>query len=89
MTALRIAVAPQILCAFAGLRGGLSFRSPTTRKWLWRRLVRGRHNEELDDRRPESIGELLEQRDGWVFQPAFESAYVGSVDTGVAGESFL
>src|SRR6266436_3097313 len=54
-----------------------------------RRLARGRHDEELYDRGAEGIRKLLEQRDGWVFQPAFEAAYVGSIDICVGSESLL
>ena len=49
----------------------------------------GRHDEELYDRRAERVRKLLEQRDGRVFQPTFEAAYLGSIDTCVGGESLL
>ena len=74
------------------LGGGLPdllFRPATTPKWLRRRLAWGRHDEELYDRGAKGIRKLLEQRDGWVFQPTFEAAYVGSIDIGVGGESLL
>ena len=50
----------------------LSLWPATATKWLRRRLAWGRHDEELYDRGVEGIRKLLEQRDGWVFQPAFE-----------------
>jgi hypothetical protein len=73
---------PNLICL-------LPLRPATATKWLRRRLAWGRHDEELNDRGAEGIRKLLEQRDGWVFQPTFETANVGSIDTGVGGESFL
>ena len=67
----------------------LSLRPATATKWLRQRLAWGRHDEELDDLRIEGIRQLLEDGDGRVFQPTFEAAYIGSIDTGVGGKSLL
>src|SRR6266446_10112208 len=67
----------------------LSFRPATTPKWFRWGLVRSRHDEELDDLRVEGIRQLLEDGDGRVFQPTFEAAYIGSIDSGVGGKSLL
>ena len=67
----------------------LSFRPATTPKWLRRRLAWGRHDEKLDDLGIEGVRQLLEDGNGRVFQPTFEAAYIGSIDTGVGGKSLL
>ena len=69
--------------------GTLSFWSTSTRERFWRRLARSGHDEELNDRGTERIRKLLKHGDGRVLQPAFEAAYVGSIDTGISGEGLL
>jgi hypothetical protein len=67
----------------------LSFWSTAASEGFRRRFAGGRHDEELDDRGTKGIREPLEQPNGWVFQPPLETAYVGSIDASVAGESLL
>jgi hypothetical protein len=68
---------------------GLSLRPATTPKRFRWGLVGSRHDEELDDLGIEGIRQLLEYGDGRIFQPTFEAAYIGSIDTGIGGKSLL
>jgi hypothetical protein len=61
----------------------------TAPKWFRWGLVGSRHDEELDDLGIERIRQLLEDGNRRVFQPTFEAAYIGSIDTGVSGKSLL
>ena len=47
------------------------------------------HDKELNDLGTEGVRELLQYSDRRVLQSAFKTAHVGSIDTGVARESFL
>jgi hypothetical protein len=74
---------------FGRCNSGLSFRPTTAAEWFRRGLAWSRHDEELDYRGTEGIRKLLEHTDRRILQPAFEAAYVSSIDTSVGGESLL
>jgi hypothetical protein len=67
----------------------LLFWPATTSKRLRCRLAGSRYGEEFNNRGTEGIRKLLQDSDGWVLQPTFKAAHVGSIDASVSSEIFL